>query len=90
MAEQLICNQQVVGSTPITSSICFLQANYYGKVAEWSNATDCKSVVSDFDGSNPSLPTNPCYVEPFGVKTCWFDIFYVYLLNNMKKFAIDL
>ncbi len=36
MAEQLICNQQVVGSTPITSSI-------YGRIPEWPKGTDCKS-----------------------------------------------
>ena len=29
----------------------------FGKVAERSNATDCKSVGLAFDGSNPSLPT---------------------------------
>ena len=85
MAEQLICNQQVVGSTPITSSIFliygvklagvaqlveqlirnqqvegsipFISSKYHGRVAEWPNATDCKSVVSDFGGSNPPSPT---------------------------------
>ena len=53
MAEQLICNQQVVGSTPITSSI-------YGSVPEWPKGADCKSVVCDFGGPNPPAPTrNP-------------------------------
>ena len=50
MAEQLICNQQVVGSTPITSSI-------YGRVPERPKGADCKSVVTDFGGSNPPSPT---------------------------------
>ena len=50
MAEQLICNQQVVGSTPITSSI-------YGSVPERPKGADCKSVVSDFGGPNPPAPT---------------------------------
>ena len=50
MAEQLICNQQVVGSTPTTSS-------KRGKIPEWPKGADCKSAVYDFDGSNPSLPT---------------------------------
>ena len=36
MAEQLICNQQVVGSTPIASSII-------GGIPEWPKGTDCKS-----------------------------------------------
>ena len=50
LVEQLICNQQVAGSSPITSSIC-------GRVPEWPKGADCKSVVDDFDGSNPSSPT---------------------------------
>ena len=50
MAEQLICNHQVVGSTPIIGSI-------YGWVPERPKGADCKSAVNDFDGSNPSLPT---------------------------------
>ena len=50
LAEQLICNQQVVGSTPITSS-------NYGSVPEWPKGTDCKSAVSDFGGPNPPAPT---------------------------------
>ena len=49
MAEQLICNQQVVGSTPITSS--------NGSVPERPKGADCKSVVSDFSGPNPLAPT---------------------------------
>ena len=52
MAEQLICNQQVVGSTPITSSIC------YGGIPERPKGADCKSVVTDFAGPNPASPTN--------------------------------
>ena len=50
MAEQLICNQQVDGSTPFTSSI-------YGSVPERPKGADCKSVVSDFGGPNPPAPT---------------------------------
>ncbi len=50
LVEQLICNQQVAGSSPITSSIL-------GGVPEWPKGADCKSVVSDFDGSNPSPST---------------------------------
>ena len=48
-AEQLICNQQVAGSSPITSS--------GGEVPERPKGADCKSVVSDFGGSNPPLST---------------------------------
>ena len=53
MAEQLICNQQVAGSSPFTSSI-------FGGIPEWPKGADCKSVVSDFGGSNPPSSTkNP-------------------------------
>ena len=51
MAEQLICNQQVVGSTPITSSIV------NGGIPERPKGADCKSVVTDFAGPNPASPT---------------------------------
>ena len=58
MAEQLICNQQVDGSTPFTSSI------FYGGIPERPKGADCKSVVTDFAGPNPASPTNkkhrPC------------------------------
>ncbi len=58
MAEQLICNQQVDGSTPFTSSI------FYGGIPERPKGADCKSVVTDFAGPNPASPTkektSPC------------------------------
>ncbi len=57
MAEQLICNQQVDGSTPFTSS------NIYGSVPEWPKGADCKSVVCDFGGPNPPAPTKNPFVE---------------------------
>ena len=49
LAEQLICNQQVIGSSPIIGFV-------YGWIPEWPKGTDCKSAVNDFDGSNPSPP----------------------------------
>ena len=57
MVEQLICNQQVAGSSPIASSVendlnCSL-----GRVPERSKGTDCKSVATGFEGSNPSPST---------------------------------
>ena len=59
MAEQLICNQQVDGSTPFTSSnrLRFFEADNIGSVPEWPKGADCKSVVSDFGGPNPPAPT---------------------------------
>ena len=61
MAEQLICNQQVVGSTPITSSKNAKKAAAffasYGGIPERPKGADCKSVVTDFGGPNPPSPT---------------------------------
>ena len=54
MAEQLICNQQVDGSTPFASSILAT----YGRFPERPKGADCKSVVTDFGGSNPPSSTN--------------------------------
>ncbi len=60
MAEQLICNQQVDGSTPFTSSI-------YGGFPERPKGADCKSVVTDFGGPNPPSPTKkPDRLMPIG------------------------
>ena len=46
--EQLTCNQQVGGSNPLAGS-SFKRRYSNGGMAEWSMATDCKSV----DGSLP-------------------------------------
>ena len=55
LVEQLICNQQVGGSSPSTSSTIL---SISGGIPERSNGADCKSVVTDFGGSNPPSPTN--------------------------------
>ena len=52
MAEQLICNQQVIGSSPIIGS-----SFIYGGIPEWPKGTDCKSAGTAFSGSNPLSPT---------------------------------
>ena len=67
MAEQLICNQQVDGSTPFTSSDMFRRSlgglaeqlikYFYGGFPERPKGADCKSVVTDFGGPNPPSPT---------------------------------
>ena len=58
LAEQLICNQQVVGSSPITGSTTYNKLHLtYGQIPERPNGSDCKSDVFDFGGSNPPLPT---------------------------------
>ena len=51
LAEQLICNQQVIGSSPIVG---FQVLN--GRIPEWPKGADCKSVSYAFEGSNPSPP----------------------------------
>jgi hypothetical protein len=69
LAEQLICNQQVAGSSPITSSNSFYKNKncaLRGGVPEWPKGADCKSVVTDFDGSNPSPSTNFVLQTPGG------------------------
>ena len=54
LAEQLICNQQVIGSSPIIGFTT--KYSCYGWIPEWPKGTDCKSAATCFDGSNPSLP----------------------------------
>ena len=56
LVEQLICNQQVGGSNPSTSST-FFRLTEYGGVPKWPKGTDCKSAGFAFDGSNPSSST---------------------------------
>ena len=64
LAEQLICNQQVIGSIPIVGfSNLLLQfnngfdiINKYGWIPERPKGADCKSVSYAFEGSNPSPP----------------------------------
>ena len=62
-AEQLICNQQVVGSTPTVGFRGGLSTDMkmgycvlieYGRIPEWPKGTDCKSAGDAFEGSNPS------------------------------------
>ena len=48
LAEQLICNQQVNGSSPFIG--------FNGQIPEWPKGTDCKSAGTAFEGSNPSPP----------------------------------
>ena len=53
-----LCNQQVGGSSPSTGSTTYgKQSSEYGGIPEWPKGADCKSVVSDFGGSNPPSPT---------------------------------
>ena len=54
LAEQLICNQQVNGSSPfIGFFLLYKYMKEYGWIPEWPKGTDCKSAASCFGGSNP-------------------------------------
>ncbi len=59
LVEQLICNQLVGGSSPFFGSVLcsILYFKEVGEIVKRSTTTDCKSVLSEFEGSNPSLPT---------------------------------
>ena len=58
LVEQLICNQQVGGSSPSTSSTDILILyRIFGGFPEWPKGTDCKSAGNAFGGSNPPSPT---------------------------------
>ena len=62
LAEQLICNQQVIGSSPIIG-FCTISYCIYGQIPEWPKGTDCKSAANCFGGSNPPLPYLPCSLQ---------------------------
>ena len=57
LVEQLICNQQVVGSSPIASSIFSLQLNL-GEFPSGQRGQTVNLLLYSFDGPNPSSPTN--------------------------------
>ena len=66
MVEQLICNQQVAGSSPIASSVVENgSSSFLGRVPERSKGTDCKSVATGFEGSNPSPSTDEMVGDEF-------------------------
>ena len=59
LAEQLTCNQQVIGSSPIIGFIVHSLSDMdyvNGQIPEWPKGTDCKSAATCFGGSNPPLP----------------------------------
>ena len=76
LAEQLICNQQVIGSSPIIGFIQFNIELYYGQIPEWPKGTDCKSAATCFGGSNPPPPSKIS-----------IDIFKLIVYNNIRNVA---
>ena len=84
LVEQLICNQQVGGSNPSTSSTFFLIA--YGGVPKWPKGTDCKSAGFAFDGSNPSSSTKIPNAKAFGI-LLFTSYFFTITLNRIRDFG---
>ena len=81
MAEQLICNQQVDGSTPFTSSsdirrrlAADISSISYGSVPEWPKGTDCKSAGNAFGGPNPPAPTKQKEHRESGALSVWWEL----------------
>ena len=69
LAEQLICNQQVIGSSPIIgfplstlhqedNVVSYNKIYDFGWIPEWPKGTDCKSAANCFGGSNPPPSTS--------------------------------
>ena len=58
LAEQLICNQQVFGSSPNIglANSPIIGEFAIGGIPEWPKGADCKSVAERFGGSNPPPP----------------------------------
>ena len=57
LVEQLICNQQVGGSSPSTSSTEFSQELNMGEFPSGQRGQTVNLLLLRFDGSNPSSPT---------------------------------
>jgi hypothetical protein len=56
---------------------------FAGEVAEWLKATDCKSVLSEYAGSNPALSTS----KPVLNLLSWLS-FVVFVFNTTKISAV--
>jgi hypothetical protein len=53
-----------MGMTNLTeNAVKAIIINCVGEVAEWLKATDCKSVLSEYNGSNPFFPTTHPLIE---------------------------
>ena len=51
MGAHVVWDHGAAGSSPVTPTI------QSGEIPKWLKGADCKSVVSDFGGSNPPFPT---------------------------------
>ncbi len=70
LEEQLTCNQQVAGSSPIASSICWYLLRFFSSVRERFPSGQREQTVNlsaeAFEGSNPSLPILSVTLNRFG------------------------
>ena len=66
LVEQLICNQQVGGSSPSTSSTEFSQELNMGEFPSGQRGQTVNLLLLRFDGSNPSSPTKALKAKAFG------------------------
>ena len=57
-----------------------MQHDILGRVPEWPNGADCKSVGNAFGGSNPSSPT----LQKFNSSDRRVDCSFVVLSNEMQ------
>jgi hypothetical protein len=77
LVEQLICNQQVAGSSPITSSKFHIPAMDEYPSGQRGQAVNLLAVV--FEGSNPSSSTSVLVEAAVGasrVSGCRFSVFF--------------
>ena len=58
LAEQLTCNQQVIGSSPIVGLYKYFIICIFGGVPEWPKGADCKSVAI---ASKVRILLPPCF-----------------------------
>ena len=89
-----VCNQQVRGSSPFTSSrevrrLGWLSRltpiiEYRGGVPEWPKGADCKSVGTAFSGSNPLSPTreNADFPKEIGVFSVSDFVCFLFCINK--------
>ena len=79
LVEQLICNQQVVGSTPFLGSI-FMGSYQSGQMGRTVNP-----LSFDFGGSNPPLPTSYFPSICWNLESSFFEDLCSNLQTNKRK-----
>ena len=57
----------------------------HGRIPEWPKGADCKSVIDDFEGSNPSPPIKKERYKKDGVFQWTHRLFYILRLFCLKR-----